>query len=353
MVKALFLLLAISRASGFLDLETGWRQLELQAGVHSISSGYLDFNPLDTRIQMRLTQLRPDDDLRFGIDYEFFEEEKRTSFVSSVNFDWHTKPGHKSGVFLHVGEDFSDCIENNPDMLAIPSFADIDINSDYTVELDRGRVRGSFKDGCEKADDGSDTWRSWKRSMDKIRKMSVKLTDSKFLGPEITLNDFFTMEYRLVHACPIGTFLSDRVGVCLDCDADHFSTGGYPNSCNRCPYGSYVPSGVGFSEMNCTFWYSCPGGYYQDYTGRCVPCKAGHYSAGEDALFCHPCPVDSFSESGARRCTECPWGTGVETGMGRSIDDCQELIVEESGATAICKAVPFIQAMLVSAYCLL
>ena len=185
--------------SGFLDLETGWRQLELQAGVHSISSGYLDFNPLDTRIQMRLTQLRPDDDLRFGIDYEFFEEEKRTSFVSSVNFDWHTKPGHKSGVFLHVGEDFSDCIENNPDMLAIPSFADIDINSDYTVELDRGRVRGSFKEGCEKADDGSDTWRSWKRSMDKIRKMSVKLTDSKFLGPEITLNDFFTLEYRLVH----------------------------------------------------------------------------------------------------------------------------------------------------------
>lgn len=54
-----------------------------------------------------------------------------------------------------------------------------------------------------------------------------------------------------------------------------------------------------------------------------MPCKAGHYSAGEDALFCHPCPVDSFSESGARRCTECPWGTGVETGMGRSIDDCQ------------------------------
>ena len=148
---------------------------------------------------MRLTQLRPDDDLRFGIDYEFFEEEERTSFVSSINFDWHTKPGHKSGVFLHVGEDFSDCIENNPEMLTIPSFADIDMNTDYTVELERGKVRGSFKDGCEKADDGSDTWRSWKRGMDKIRKMSVKLTDSKFLGPEFTLNDFFTMEYRLVH----------------------------------------------------------------------------------------------------------------------------------------------------------
>ena len=145
-----------------------------------------------------MTQLQPEDNLQFGGQYEFFEEERRTSYVSSVNFDWHTMPGHKSGVFLNVGEDFSDCIEENPEMLEIPQFASIDINSDYTVELNHGRVRGSFKNGCERADDGSDTWQSWKRGVDRIRKVAVQLTDSQLTAKDFNLNDFFSMEFRLV-----------------------------------------------------------------------------------------------------------------------------------------------------------
>jgi len=338
-------------------VETGWRELELESGLHTKCSDYLDFNPLDTRIHMRLTQLRPEDNLQFGVQYEFFEEAKRSSYVSSVNFDWHTRPGHKSGVFLNVGEDFSDCIEDNPEMLVIPTTASIDMNSDYTVELNNGigKVRGSFKDGCEKADDGSDTWQSWKRGLRKIRKLAVKVTDSTLTAADFNLNDFFTLEYRLVKACPVGTFLSDKISLCLDCEEDHYSPGGYVNSCNRCPHGSYVPAGVGFNESNCTFWYSCPGGYFQDNVGRCKMCSAGHYSPGGDALYCHPCPVDSYSKPGAMHCTKCPAGTVVESGKGTCISDCRDVTVGDgdSGATAICRAVPVIHALLVSAYCLL
>lgn len=333
-------------------IESGWHHLELQSGRHSVRSDYLDFNPLDTRIQMRMTQLQPEDNLQFGVQYEFFEEERRTSYVSSVNFDWHTMPGHKSGVFLNVGEDFSDCIEENPEMLEIPQFASIDINSDYTVELNHGRVRGSFKNGCERADDGSDTWQSWKRGVDRIRKVAVQLTDSQLTAKDFNLNDFFSMEFRLVKACPIGTYLSDRVNLCLDCEADHFSSGGYPHECTACPLGSFVPPGVGFSERNCTYWYSCPGGYYLDEYGRCRMCPAGHYSPGGDVPFCTHCPIDSYSDHGARHCTACPSGKVAGVGMGTSVEDCKE-DDGDSGATAICRTVPAIQALLVSAYCLL
>jgi len=353
-MKTLILFAAvISTVRSLVELESSWRELEMESGCHSKQFEYIDFNPLDTRIHMRLTQLRPEDNLEFGVEYGFFEEEKRSSFVSSVNFEWHTKPGHKSGLFLHVGEDFSDCIEENPEMLIIPTSTSIDLNSDYTVELNNGKVRGSFKNRCEQAEDGSDTWASWKRSVEKIRKLAVKVTDSKLTAPGINLSDFFTLEYRVVKACPIGTYLSDRYSLCLDCEADHYSPGGYPNECTRCPLDSFVPPGAGFSERNCTFWYSCPGGYYQDDAGRCKKCSPGHYSPGGDAFFCHPCPDDSYADPGSRRCIACPDGTVVGTGRGTSVNDCQEAIYEESGATAICRTIPFIQAMLVSAYCLL
>jgi len=60
--------------------------------------------------------------------------------------------------------------------------------------------------------------------------------------------------YNFSSACQVGTYLSDEVSVCLDCNADHYSEGGYSNSCNPCPSGAMVPAGVGFNESNCTYW---------------------------------------------------------------------------------------------------
>lgn len=343
-MKTLILLVAvISTVQGWL-YETGWTALELDPGFHKKVTEYLDFNPLDTRLQLRMTQLKPDENLQFGVQYQFFEEEKRTSFISSLNFDWDTKPGHKHGVFLFNSEDFSDCYEEKEEMLIVPTITSIDVDSDYMVELNNGQVRSSFRETCGEA------WETWRRNQDRIRKLAIKVVDSERMGPGFNLQDYFTLEYRLVKACPCGTYLSEKISLCLDCEQDHYSVGGYQNHCNQCPYGSYVPAGIGFSESNCTFWYSCPGGYYLDVFGRCRMCSPGHYSPGGDVPYCTHCPDDSYSGPGARHCKQCPRGSGVEGGKGTSVYDCKEGVEGGSSATAICTAVPV---LLLSAVCLL
>ena len=139
-----------------------------------------------------MTQLKPDDSLQWGVEYQFFEEERRTSFVSSLNFDWDKKPGHKNGIFMYNSEDYSNCYEENPEMLIVPTITSIDMESDYAVELNHGQVRASFKDKC------SDTWKVWKRSQNRIRKLAIKVTESPFNAPGFNLQDYFTIEYRLV-----------------------------------------------------------------------------------------------------------------------------------------------------------
>ena len=71
---------------------------------------------------------------------------------------------------------------------------------------------------------------------------------------------------------------------------------------------------------------SCPGGYYLDEYGRCRMCPAGHFSPGGDVPFCTHCPIDSYSDHGARHCTACPSGKVAGVGMGTSVEDCKGIL---------------------------
>lgn len=245
---------------GCVSSSFGWTELQLDDGLPTKESGYLDFDPTTTRIQMRLIQLLPDDGLQFRMEYEFFEESRRDTMISSLIFDWKKKTGCQSKVFLNVGATFTDCDVAKPEMLIIPTFASIDLNKDYIVEMDGsdGTLQGSFAGGCEATDDGSDTWKIWKSEAMKIGKLNVKLADGGFHNTHNTsdfitrIQDYFIIEYRLVQECPAGQYISRRAELCTECKADTYSIGGFVDSCTSCPAGRTVAAGLGTHEANCT-----------------------------------------------------------------------------------------------------
>lgn len=239
-----------------------WTELELDDGVTK-QSGYIDFDPTTTRIQMRLTQLLPDDNLQFRMEYEFFEEPRRDKMISSLIFDWKMKEGYQSKVSLYVGATFTDCDLAKPEMSAIPTFASIDLTKDYIVEMDDGfdgsTLQGSFEGGCEAADDGIDTWEIWKKEARKIGKLNVKLVDGEFHNSHepqdyaiVKIQDYFMVECRLVQECPAGQYICRRAESCVSCKEGTYSAGGFAGSCTACPTGTTVASGLGARVTNCT-----------------------------------------------------------------------------------------------------
>ena len=121
-------------------------------------------------------------------------------------------------------------------------------------------------------------------------------------GYRVSLNDKVVTETELAK-CTSGTYFSDLVFRCVDCELGRFSDTGGQRLCQLCPVGRFQNS------TGATACRGCSLGRYSSETGRsqtCAPCVAGRYSGQEGSDACSPCSVGTFSASdSASVCFSC------------------------------------------------
>ena len=104
--------------------------------------------------------------------------------------------------------------------------------------------------------------------------------------------------------CPPGSYSLVGASACSACAAGKFSDSG-ASACTTCAAGAYSVAGA----PSCGFSVStCPAGTYASAPASCLPCAAGTFSSGGNAL-CSSCPAGTFSLDGASLCTDCAAGT--------------------------------------------
>eukprot|EP00984_Skeletonema_dohrnii_P019706 scaffold9477_cov84-Skeletonema_dohrnii-CCMP3373.AAC.1 len=153
-------------------------------------------------------------------------------------------------------------------------------------------------------------------------------------------------------ACPAGTS-SSSVGAssCPACNPGQYSSDAGSTECSVCGAGSISNAGNGVSGstacMNCEPGQSsssgssvcepCDPGYYSSATTGyiCTKAQAGYY-VGADQTLQYPCPVGSYSASGAQSCISCPFNQSTQNARSNSSSFCVECPYGVDASTYAC-----------------
>ncbi|XP_063683794.1 major surface-labeled trophozoite antigen 417-like isoform X4 [Bolinopsis microptera] len=293
----IWFLIFITRSS----LTNGYIELILDGNDGNEATDYLDFSITTNRLQLQLTQLDDNADLEFSVEAGVFERDSQSSQIALLTYKWNTHSGRNNILSLYDTSEFEQCDETKTEMLkSIPSKVTVDLNTDYLVEI-KGGEQGTFSSlstvPCPAV------WTSFTSNRAKVTKMKLKLVDD---DDGYTLENIYTVEYRIITACNPGQYLDAREGSCTDCETDHYGAGVWLESCTKCPEAKGVEAGKGTKESDCTW----------------KPCEAGQRL--NQAIGCEDCPADHWSASGntAASCTVCTSGKEVGAGLGKGAGDC-------------------------------
>ncbi|XP_063683727.1 proprotein convertase subtilisin/kexin type 5-like [Bolinopsis microptera] len=345
----------------------GYTELQVEGNEGNKATDYLDFSITTNRLQLKFEQLDDNADLEFSVEAGVFERESQSSQIATLTYKWNTHSGRNNILSLYDTSEFEQCDETKTEMLkSIPSKVTVDLNTDYLVEI-KGGEQGTFSSASTVPCPA--VWTSFTSNRAKVTKMKLKLTDS---DSGYKLEDYYTINYRIIAACDPGQYVSDNG--CTDCETDHYSAGVWLESCTKCPEDKGVEAGKGTQESDCTWspcaagkyldqengctdceadkysaagviectdcpsekgvasgegqqesdciWKACVGGQYLSQDNGCTDCEAGDFSTGGTADSCTKCEADFYSEAGATNCTYCPSDKEVASGEGKEEDDC-------------------------------
>ena len=161
--------------------------------VGSKETEYLDFSLTKNRVQLQLTQLGDDSNLKFEIETSFFSQENQNSLVTTVGYTWNTLPGRRNFLSLYDPSEFDSCFESRTEMLIyIPNLVTMDLNTDYLVEIEDGS-QGTFSTATDEP--CPTVWTNFKNSRASITKVKVKLINE---DTGSILQSKFMIKYRVI-----------------------------------------------------------------------------------------------------------------------------------------------------------
>ena len=170
-----------------------WTVVELSGKDGSIQSKYLDFDISINRIQLRLTQLQDNSNLRFSLMASFYEQDSPSSMIASLTYTWNTHSGRTNKLSLNNSMEFDNCDEDKSELLkSIPSLITVDLNTDYLVDIKRGQ-RGTFSSA--KTEPCPVVWTSFKAHRVLIKKVIIKLEN---MDSSYKLQDYYAISYRVI-----------------------------------------------------------------------------------------------------------------------------------------------------------
>ena len=132
----------------------------------------------------------------------------------------------------------------------------------------------------------------------------------------------------------IAQYCSSTLGCSCNTGYTGPETGASKGQCSICPAGTYKSTNGSAACTNCTANAnsllgsknvgdcSCNPGYSGSDVGPCVACAAGTVKNMSGSAACSTCPADTFTDSYAVACTQCPAGFKALPGTTTSTDCC-------------------------------
>lgn len=187
---------------------------------------------------------------------------------------------------------------------------------------------------------------------------SIALGAARAGGPPCAPGSFGSNGIEPCTQCDSGTFAANQGSTsCEPCAIGTFTADVGSSSCQSCALGTYAsqPGTIActlcepgrFSEFSGAFeCQSCPPGYFTDQPGQssCLICSTGTFAAEFGSSACQPCAAGRYNEvMGASVCTECSAGTAsAEVGANspQACTPCPAGRFSASAGAAVCSACP-------------